>query len=160
MSNVFVLVWSLLVACTPIRITKDRDALQRAMNSHLNFPFLQNFNNENDLPPSTCWSTNNCIQGIMESNVDVWVTNVRTQFGGQTTTRHTVAWSVCSQEDCEQVWPTGRSNYYCNFEVQMSIRDILRYLQQLPCDMTMSVISIGNKLTGIVNTAVVCCLHS
>jgi hypothetical protein len=37
----------------------------------------------------------------------------------------------------------------------MSVKDILRYLQQLYCDMKISVISIGDKVTGTADTTVV-----
>lgn len=48
----------------------------------------------------------------------------------------------------------SHNNY--NFEELVNVKDILRYLQNL-CDIKISVTCVGDKVTGTVNTTMVCC---
>lgn len=49
-----------------------------------------------------------------------------------------------------------KSPYYCHFSTLMGVNNILTSLQQLLCDMKISVVSFGGKVTGAANITVAC----
>lgn len=51
---------------------------------------------------------------------------------------------------------SNRPNNHHNFEIVMNINGLLKYWQQLKCEVKISSICVGDKVTGTASKAMVC----